>query len=160
MKRLCLTLAAALAALTLTPSAHALSCMPPDIQQELTEAIESDKVYHIFVGYFNGPQVLHKNIQDDDPFIISDRTQIVSGFFTGVSLAKHRRDDVSLENFPVQIKASCAAHWCGQVPRGNQKMIAFVEAQVDAPPLLTMGACPYMSHSYSEDKVETLRRGL
>jgi hydroxyethylthiazole kinase-like sugar kinase family protein len=39
-------------------------------------------------------------------------------------------------------------------------MIAFVEAQEGAPPLLTMGACPYMSHSYSEDKEMTLRQGL
>lgn len=160
MKRLCLSLAAMLGALMLTPSAHALSCVPPDIERELTEATESDKVYHIFVGYFDGPQILRKDINGDDPFIMDDRTQIVSGSFSGISLAKHRRGDIPLERFPVQIKTSCAAHWCGNVPRRDQKMIAFVEAQEGAPPLLTMGACPYMSHPYDKDKVRLLRRGL
>lgn len=160
MKRLCLSLAAMLCALTLTPSAHALSCMQPDIQRELTEAIQSDKVYHIFVGYFDAPQTGRKDNDGQSVFDWDARTEIVSGSFTGVSLAKHQRGDVSLENFPVQIKTSCAAHWCGQVPRRDQKMIAFVEAQAGVPPLLTMGACPYMSHPYSEDKEMILRRGL
>lgn len=160
MKRLSLCLAAMLAPLMLTPSAHALSCMQPDIQRELKEAIESDKVYHIFVGYFDAPQIPRKDILSQDPRIMSNRDKAVSGYFSGYSLAKSRRADIPLERLPVTIKTNCAAHWCGQVPRADQKMIAFVQAQPSGPPLLTMGACPHMSHNYSEDKVRTLRRGL
>ena len=160
MKRLCLSLAAMLGALTLTPSAHALSCAPPDLQRELTQAIESDKVYHIFVGYFNAPQIKRPDMSGYNPHILKPRSQIVNGSFSGYSLAKHRHADFRLDQFPVTIKTNCAASWCGQVPRPDQKMIAFVEAQEGAPPLLTMGACPYMSHSYSEDKEMTLRQGL
>lgn len=134
--------------------------MQPDIKRELTEAIESDKIYHIFVGYFDAPQIPRKDIKADDPFIMGDRTQTVTGYFSGVSLAKSRRGDIRLERFPVQIKTSCAAHWCGQVPRRDQKMIAFVQAQDGAPLLLTMGPCPHMSHAYSADKEMILRRGL
>lgn len=160
MKRLCLSLAAMLGALMVMPSAHALSCMQPDIERELKEAIESDKVYHIFVGYFDAPQIKRKDINGHDPFIMDDRSQTVNGYFSGVSLAKYRRGDIPLERFPVQVKSSCAAHWCGNVPRRDQKMIAFVEAQENGPPLLTMGPCPYMNHHYEDDKVRLLRRGL
>jgi hypothetical protein len=160
MKRLCLIFAAALAAFTLAPSAQALSCMAPDIERELSEAIESEKIYHIFVGYFDAPQIPRKDIDGSDPFIMEDRSQTVHGYFSGVSLAKTRRSDVPLRDLPVTIKTNCAAHWCGQVPHRDQKMIAFVEAQAGGPPLLTMGPCPHMSHSYSDEKISLLRRGL
>jgi len=160
MKRLCLTLAAALAALTLTPSAHALSCMQPDIQRELTEAIESDKIYHIFIGYFDAPQIKRPSQRAKSPHILKPRSQSVNGYFSGFSLAKSPYSDVRLEQFPVTIKTNCAASWCGSVPARDQKMIVFVEAQAGGPPLLTMGACPYMSHRYTPEKEDLLRRGL
>jgi len=165
MKRLCLILAAALGALMVTPSAHALSCMQPDIQRDLKEAIESDKVYHIFVGYFSAPEKPKNQLQapPSNGDIISfptPRSETVNGLFSGYSLGKTQRQDNPLEQLPVQITTSCAGHWCGSVPRRDQKMIAFVQAQEDGPPLLTMGPCPHMSYHYSEDKVVTLRSGL
>ncbi len=160
MKRLCISLGIALSALIATPSAHALSCMQPDIERELKRAIESDKVYHILVGHFDAPQIPRKEVKGSDPFIMKDRSRTVGGYFSGYSMAKSRRADVPLERLPIQIRTSCAAHWCGQVPQREQKMIVFVEAQAGGPPLLTMGPCPYMSHNYSEDKIRLLRRGL
>lgn len=165
MKRLCLILAASLGILMLTPSAHALSCMPPDVERELTEAMESDKVYHIFVGYFIAPERPKNQLpgylyNGGMVFEPADSSETVNGHFTGFSMGKTRAQDSQLENFPVQIKISCSASWCGQEPRRDQKLIAFVEAQEGGPPLLTRYACPYMSHDYSDDKVRTLRRGL
>ena len=165
MKRLCLILAASLAPLMLTPSAHALSCAPPDLQRELTKAIESDKVYHIFVGHFTTPEKPRNQLQAPPPggsliFTPSERSETVSGTFDGYSMGKTRAQDNRLANFPVQIKTSCAASWCGKPPRSDRKMIAFVQAQEDGPPLLSIGPCPYMSHHYSEDKELTLRSGL
>jgi hypothetical protein len=160
MKRLCFIIAASLAAVSLAPSAQALSCMRPDIERELKEAKESETVYHIFVGYFDAPQIQRKEINGDDPFIMSGRSQTVEGFFSGVSLAKRRRDDVALERLPVRIETSCAAHWCGRVPPRDRKMIVFVKAQTDGSPLMTVGPCPHMAHNYSDDKVKLLRRGL
>ena len=165
MKRLCLILAASLAPLMLTPSAYALSCAPPDLQRELTKAMESDKVYHIFVGHFTTPEKPRNQLQapPSNGGIISfpsPRSETVNGFFSGYSLGKTQRQDNPLEQLPVQITTSCAAHWCGSVPRRDQKMIAFVQTQGNAPPLLTMGPCPHMSYHYSEDKVVTLRSGI
>jgi len=153
-------MAGLLGTMFMAESASALSCMQPDIQRELKEAIESDKVYHIFVGYFDAPQIKLPFLNGDHPQIMESRSQTVSGTFTGYSMGKTRRADFKLERFPITVKTDCAAHWCGGVPSPEQKMIAFVEAQDDGPSLLTMGPCPYMSHSYSPEKVQTLRRGL
>ncbi len=165
MKRLCLGFAALFGALVLAPSAQALSCAQPDIQRELKTAIESDKVYHIFVGLFSAPEK-PKNQLDYPPsngsliFVPSDTAETVDGFFTGYSLGKRPTLDVKLETIPVQIKTSCAGQWCGKVPRRDKLMIAFVEAQDDGPPLLRMGPCQHMNHAYSADKEAILRDGL
>ena len=169
MKLLCLSLAAVLGALMLTPSAYALSCAPPDIQRDLKRAIESDKIYHIFVGYFSAPDrpknqlpgYLHNGGNNGGIFFDpSDRSEIINGSFSGYSLGKSRYQDSALEGLPVQMKITCAGHWCGQLPRKQTKMIAFVETQEGGPPVLTLSACPSMSHPYSEDKVSLLRQGL
>ena len=157
--------AAVLGTLFMADSASALSCMQPDIQRELKEAIESDKVYHIFVGYFDAPEKPKTPLNQPKPnnslvFTPSARPETVDGFFRGYSLGKTPRQDTKLENLRVQIKTSCAAHWCGKVPPPDREMIAFLEAQENGPPLLTMGPCPHMSHNYSLDKVQTLRQGL
>lgn len=147
------------------PLAQALSCAQADIQRELKTAIESDKVYHIFVGYFSAPKK-PKNQLPQAPsngslvFIPSNQAETVDGFFTGYSLGKTPHQDFKLENLPVRIQTSCAASWCGHVPPHDKLMIAFVEAQDGGPPLLRRGPCPHMSHAYSADKEAILREGL
>ncbi len=165
MKHLCLGFAALFGALVLAPSAQALSCMQPDIQRELTTAIESEKVYHILVGRFISPQKPKNQLapphsNGDLIHMPPDNSYKVQGVFTGYSLAKTPASDVKLVNYPVQIETICAGPWCGDVPGRDDVLIAFVEAQNGGPPLLRRGPCPHMSHAYSADKEAILREGL
>ena len=150
-----------LASLMIAPSATALSCAMPDIMRELNEVKASEKIYHIFIGRFSAPKVkLASPGGTTHVFPRRARSQTVQGRFTGYSLASQKDEDVALLDYPVQINVTCAASWCGQVPRADQEMIAFVEALDRQPPILHAGPCPYLSHAYTAEKTRKLRECL
>lgn len=154
-------LALTLASTLLAPSASALSCMAPDMIADLNKAKASDKVYYLLVGNFSAPQIKRPKFNPQNQFAHSgQRSQSVRGTFTGVSLGANPRNDHALSSFPVTVETSCAASWCGEVPRSDQEMIAFVEVADDRPPVLTMAPCVSMHYNYTPERVQTLRRCL
>ena len=155
-------------ALMTVPSAQALSCAQPDISRELQTAIASDKIYYILVGQITTPKVFtlprEKQTQKPNNGLIrlspQSRSQTVAASFTGYSLAKEQSSDVPLTDFPITVNVTCAASWCGSMPRRNEKLIAFVEVVDGEPPMLTRGPCPAFSHAYDQNAIEVLRAGL
>ena len=152
--------------LTAVPSAQALSCAPPDFVRELERAKASDKIYHIFVGKVSTPKTFRLPQEKPRPnggvlqLSHSDRSQVLNATFTGYSMAKDERSDVPLVDYPLTVKVTCAASWCGSAPRRGETIIAFVEAVDGAPPVLTRGPCTGSGHIYSPNIIETLRNGL
>ena len=169
MKMMRYIMPALLAGLMVAPSAIALSCVRPDIIQDLNRAKQSEKLYHIFVGRFEAPQVQHNRLdllrQSWPP---RDNSKTVDGRFTGYSLTSNPADDVQLNDHPVQIHVTCAGSWCGNVPKADQEIIAFVEVpdgELGGEPSeqlsrLTRGPCTSMSYVSSPDKVEKVRACL
>ena len=152
----------------IVPSAQALSCFQPDISRELQTAIASDKLYYILVGQVSTPKVFtlpqekqtHKPSNGGVSISPQARSQTVTASFTGYSLAKEAQFDVPLTDFPVTVNVTCAASWCGSMPRRNERLIAFVEVVDGGPPVLTRGPCPAFSHAYTPHAIEVLRAGL
>lgn len=144
-------------------SAAALSCMAPDLPATMEEAKASEKIYHIIVGEF---KLVSKTSlpRTDIPHGMSGadfpEAQLAEMRFDGVSLSPSARNDVPLSGFHLDVETSCAAHWCGSLPREGQTMIAFIEARPAQKPILHIGACPkYLFWTQDGDgKVETLRR--
>ena len=166
-------ISATLASLMLVPSASALSCVRPDIMRDLNRAKNSEKIHHIFVGTFDAPKVEFQRFERcglglKSPFtpVRNHPPQTVQGRFTGVSLASSPHEDVDLKDYPVQITVSCAGSWCGQVPRSDTEMIAFLEAPdggdnaSESAPILNVWACPSMLYPYTPDMVSQIRSCL
>ena len=149
-----------LAGLLLAPSASALSCMAPDLVSDLNKAKASEKIYYVLVGTFDAPQIKRDQFNPQNMGYSGYRSQSVRGSFTGVSIGADPRADGRLNNFPVTITTSCAASWCGQVPRAEYEMIAFVEAKDGKRPVLTVGPCPSMLYRASPERVRKLRQCL
>jgi len=164
MKRLCLFIAAAVAPLMLTPSAHALSCARPDLVKTLEEAKASEKLYHILVGKFItvSPRPLtpyNEILRPEDQF--KPRPPVITRtFFEGYSLAKRPYMDSRLTRFPVDIETSCAGPWCSSVPSSDRPLIAFVEARHGQAPLLKISPCPSWTFPAEPQKVAKLRQCL
>lgn len=159
-----------MASILLAPSASALSCAPPNIISDLNRAKDSESIYYIFVGKFsvNSPEdqasgPLYKTYKSPDGNVLQLKPLNIEGqnleaSFTGYSLAGNRHQDVELNEFPVTIKTNCAASWCGQPPKEEQELIAFVEVPNDGAPILTMGPCGGWAHDYTPARLETVRR--
>jgi len=161
--RLRSVLAAVLGVFMMSESAFALSCMRPDLVKTLEDAKASPKLYHIFVGRFDAPQVKFNPNQFEyqtQIFPPRDPSRTVRGTFTGYSLSNNPRTDMRLTGYPVQVKVTCAASWCGQVPGRGQKIIAFVEAPPGQAPVFQMGACPYWTFPAEPKQVQKVRQCL
>ena len=162
--------------MTTVPTAQALSCAQPDIVRELEWAKASDKVYYLFVGTVSTPKTFRlpqeKHLENSLPqqkprpsggvlqLSHPDRSQTLNATFTGYSMAKDERSDVQLKDYPLTLKVTCAASWCGSAPRRGETIIAFVEAVDGAPPVLMRGPCTGSGHIYNPNVIETLRNGL
>jgi hypothetical protein len=136
-------LTAAAAALMLTESALALSCVQPDLARTMEAAKASDDLYYIFVGTFETPpQPKQDNSLDALASVKPRADRFVPARFDGVGLSQIPQYDSQLSAMPMEIKLTCAGPWCAAVPAAGKPVIAFVKARQGQTPLLEIGPCP------------------
>lgn len=136
-------LSALAAVFMLTESAHALSCMRPDLARTMETAKASDDLYYIFVGTFETPPQPKQDFGHGGQGQFKPRpARIVPARFDGVTLSQFPQYDSPLRAAPVVIKLSCAGPWCASVPAPGKPVIAFVKARQGQTPLLELGPCP------------------
>jgi len=140
-------------------TAFALSCQEPNLIRTLERGKASDKTYHVLIGTFNqlsqiqdvkGPNKTDNEIAPPKAGQLRARSlsrfrrgqslKTAQAIFNGYSLEANH-PDTALTDMPVNIELSCAGPWCGPLPAAGQSMIAFVEARVDAAPLLRVSPC-------------------
>ena len=156
LMRRVLTVAAA--ALMLSESALALSCVRPDLARTMESAKASDDLYYIFVGTFETPP---QPKQDYDPGLGTQfpfkppLARSVPARFDGIGLSQMPQYDSQLRAMPVQINLTCAGPWCASVPTPGKPVIAFVKARQNQPPLLEIGPCPNYVFSLREPVMQS-----
>ena len=164
---------ALISALTFCAPASALSCVRPDLAADMERAKASPDLYHIFVGTFKSEPL--KKVDPRQPMMkshgrvggqisgkpsqfsnqpIQRKGQTIKTVFTGSSLSNIAQYDQQFQYYPMEIKITCTASWCGSPPRADQPVVAFVKARPGQSPLLTVSACPSNVHSLSPDNRE------
>lgn len=145
------------AAIMATP-ANALTCAPADLGQTMERAKKNEKTYYVLVGNFNflstpvNPKFDPANQMQQRP------PTVARAYFDGFSLSPHRRTDVPLRGYPVDVEVSCLGPWCGGFPSSNEKQIAFVEERYGQPPILRISACPGQTFAFqSREQTRSLR---
>ena len=159
---------ALISALAFCAPASALSCMQPDLAAEMERAKASPDLYHIFVGTFQSEPL--KKVDPRQPMMkshgpangkpslfpqpIQRKGQTVRTIFNGYSLSNIAQYDQPLQYYPMEIKVTCAASWCGSPPPNGQNVVAFVKARPGQTPLLTVSPCPGNVFDLSPDNSE------
>lgn len=143
-----------IAATMLGSSAHALSCVAPDLAKTMEEAKASDKMYNILVGRFYHRAAKPPPIDFENQFQSRPPT-LTPAFFEGYGLSPNPQTDQPLRAYRVDIETSCAGPWCGSLPQPGTEQIAFVEERPGQPPILRISACPGMMFSAKPQDTRT-----
>lgn len=148
-------------------SASALSCMAPDLARSMEDAKASDKLYQIIVGEFTLLSQIEIPRQDPRHSLSGGGNRpdfpnpvLAQMRFDGLGLTRSQYSDQPLTDLRLEVQTTCAAHWCGSLPREGQKFIAFMEIREGQSPVLTIGPCPqYVFWAQQGDgQLDTLRR--
>lgn len=144
-------------------SAAALSCMAPDLARSMEDAKASDKLYQIIVGEFtliSQTEIPRQDVPWDWNGPDFPNPVLAQMRFDGIGLTRSEYNDQALTDLRLEVQTTCAAHWCGSLPREGQTFIAFMEIREGQSPVLTIGPCPqYVFGTRPGDgQLEILRR--
>ncbi|PIB26665.1 hypothetical protein BFP76_12315 [Amylibacter kogurei] len=118
-------------------SAHALSCMRPNIARSFNEFAQSDDIYVLGFGKITPTQkIIDPNKGKDG--VAKHESYSVQASFSGRFMGKSGWGEP--KTLPVRVEVQCLSIWCGGFPSGKQDAIAFFQ-KTKSGYVLNMGPC-------------------